>query len=724
MYNNSSKNKRGGKLYRSEKNPFDMRAPFIFCVAEAVIMILFCAFVFNFVDPDIAAISPALICILIGAFYLVSAGAICIFYIIKYRRLKAAENREKEYNTDIAGMFRFTIDFPYALADSNGDIKVMNGALQNILGYSSAVSRINISEICSVPFQQIMARAENRDEFITNDLFDLPEENAAPVTLRDVLGDGKVYEISSYIMRKRGVTYYLVTFKDINDFDKLKKKADFDEPVVAYIMLDNLQELAQYVRADYRAASAQIENILKDWVSDMRGFIREYDRDKYVATFPKGELSAQIVDGFSILKNIMNHKIGDNSFPVTVSMGIASFSGSMSQKEKEAFAALELAIKRGGNQVAIKQSLTEGCKYFGGTHKTMENNTAVTSRVSGEILEEHITTSSNIVIMGHANPDFDSIGSCVGIARFAMEVIADRCHGKDIPVNIVVNKDCDAFKICEHQLAPLKIYENIFIRKVAAQDIITPDTLLIICDVNNPYIFEAPELVKTAQKIALIDHHRLGGELTYAPFLQYVEATKSSTSEIVSEIFMQSRFIDKLHKEEAEILMSGIMLDTNNFTRNSGAQTFATSHYLYGRGAHTEVVREFFNEHLEEVLLTSSFEAKTEIYRDSAAIACMVSERNSSEDRVIAAKVANNLLSVIGVEASFAVMQVADDIVISARSKGKVNVQLILERLFGGGHFDMAGAQLRGTSLEDACEQLKAAIDDYYLYDYVKQNEN
>lgn len=722
MSNRSIKNRKSGHN-RSEKNPFDMRAPFIFCVAEAVVMILFCAFVFNFANTDIAVISPVYICLLVGAAYLLSAGSVCLFYIIRYRKLRAADDREREYNTDISRMFRSTIDFPYALVDLHGDVKVMNGSLQKILGYSGVVNRVNISEICAVPLQQIMARAENRDEFTPSDIFDLPEESAAPINLYDVLSDGRVYEIVSYIMRKRGVTYYLITFKDINDFDQLKKRMDYEEPVVAYIMLDNLQELAQYVRADYRAASAQIENILRDWVGGMRGFIREYDRDRYIATFPKGELSAQIADGFNILKSIMGLKIGDNSFPVTVSMGIASFDGSMQKKEKEAFAALELAIKRGGNQVAVRQSLSEGCKYFGGTHKTMENITAVTSRVSGEILEEQIKNSSNVVIMGHANPDFDSIGACVGMARFAMEVIADK-GSKNIPVNIVVDKDSESFKICERQLSPMSIYDEIFIRKVAAADLITPSTLLIICDVNNPYIFESPDLAKTAQNIALIDHHRLGSELSYAPFLQYVETTKSSTSEIVSEIFMQSRFADTLHKEEAEILMSGIMLDTNNFTRNSGAQTFATSHYLYSRGAHTEVVREFFNEHLEEVLLTSNFEAKTEIYRGSAAIACMVSERESSEDRIIAAKVANNLLNVIGVEASFAVMKIGEDISISARSKGRVNVQLILERLFGGGHFDMAGAQLRGTSLEEAYEQLKAAIDDYYLYDFVKTEDN
>ena len=325
--------------------------------------------------------------------------------------------------------------------------------------------------------------------------------------------------------------------------------------------------------------------------------------------------------------------------------------------------------------------------------------------------------------MGHANPDFDSVGSCIGAARFTLSVIeekrAEDPNSPEIPVNIVIDKKSETVALCASQLAPLGIYEDLFIERAYAKDLVTATTVLIICDVNNSYIYEAPELAGAVRDIAIIDHHRMANTLSFEPFLQYIEATKSSASEIVSEILMHSRYADTLHKEEAEVLLSGIMLDTKNFTRNAGAQTFETTHYLYSRGAHTGVVREFFNESLDELLLTGEFESKARIYRDDIAITWMTLEGEPKPgDRVIAAKVADNLLSVKGVKASFALIKIENDVIISGRSKGEVNVQLILERLKGGGHFDIAGAQIKNGSLTRSCEMLKSAIDDYFEVDH------
>jgi c-di-AMP phosphodiesterase-like protein len=275
------------------------------------------------------------------------------------------------------------------------------------------------------------------------------------------------------------------------------------------------------------------------------------------------------------------------------------------------------------------------------------------------------------------------------------------------------------------QLSQLEIYNDVFITKEAARDLVSTDTVLIICDVNNIAIYESPELVNTTPAIAVIDHHRLASALSFDPFLQYVETTKSSASEMVSEILMLSRFGDMLHKEEAEVLLSGIMLDTNNFTRNAGAQTFEITHYLYACGAHTGVVREFFNESLDELLITGEFESKARLYRDNVAITWMTLERPSTpEDRVIASKVADKLLKIKGVQASFALIKMDNDVVISGRSKGSINVQLILERLKGGGHFDIAGAQVKNSSLTKTCELLKDAIDDYFEFDHQRKGEN
>lgn len=721
---------KGGNLCAEEKRierlNFDIRAPFIFAVSEGCVLLLLCAILTNMLKKQESEIPLGILYTSIIAFYVLTAGAVCIFYSIKFHIIKVNEKNARLHNTEIYDMFRFVVDYPYAVVDANGRVKVLNGALQDILGHSSAIGKLQLSDFCPVSIGELIARAINKETYITSDVLDLPEEKNLSQFPTVMLSDGKMYEINCYVMKHDGSNYYFVTFKDVDNYYRLRENVKKNIPVVAYIMLDNLQELTQYVRADYRTASAKIETILKDWVNGMNGFIREYDRDKYIAVFSKEQLDIQMGRDFPILGEIMGLEIGDNSFPVTVSMGIASVDDSMSVKEKEAFSALEMAIARGGNQIAVRREKSGNCVFFGGAHKTMENNTAVASRMAAEILEEKIAAASSVLVMGHANPDFDSIGSCVGVYSLARSILSEKYPDEKLrpEVKIVVNKECETFNICERQLSTLDFYKDAFISKDVANDYVRNDTVLIITDVNNKFIFESPALAQAVNDIAIIDHHRLASELTFSPFLQYVETTKSSASEIVSEIYQQSRFADLLYKEEAEVLMSGIMLDTNNFTRNAGSQTFAISHYLYGRGAHTEVVREFFNEDLEEVLLTSMFEANTEMYRGTVAISCMISQRDDpSEDRILASKVANNLLKVKGVEASFALIKIKDDIAISGRSKGSVNVQLILERLKGGGHFDMAGAQMSEVSMAEADEQLKGAIDDYYEYDFAPVNQ-
>lgn len=714
---------------RSARFKSDLTLPMIFFVVEAAILLGIIALLnFHFTNEDNHQII-SLISVVVFVFYVFSAGALCLFYAIRARRTRKARYEAQQLETEIYDMFRYTIDLPYAITDREGKVKILNGALQDILGFRHAVSGIDLSEFCSVPIGVITASARNRDDYLHETIYDLPgnaSEHEAAVTR---LTDGRRYETVPYILKIRGENYYFIVFRDVEDYLALSELHEKESTVVAYIFLDNLQELAQYVRADYRQASAEVENILKAWVGEMNGVITEYENDKYVATFSKEQLDIQMSLDFDIQQRIMSMKIGDNSFPVTVSMGIASIDGTLKEKERAAFAALDIAIKRGGNQIAIRREDETGYIFFGGTHKVIENNTAIVSRVGGELLERHIKKASDILIMGHSNPDFDSIGSCVGMARFAMEVIKDAykdTEGEPPRVNIVINKSGETFKTCYEQLSPMEIYENIFISKEDARDLVTSDTVLIICDVNNPVIFEAPELVKTVSNIAVIDHHRLASALTFQPFLQYVEATKSSASEIVAEILFRSKYGDRLHKEEAEVLLSGIMLDTNNFTRNAGAQTFEITHYLYNRGAHTTVVREFFNESLEELMLTGEFESKARIYKDCIAIAHMAIDRPATpEDRIVASKVADNLLHIKNVEASFALIRINNDVVISGRSKGNINVQLILERLKGGGHFDMAGAQVRNAQLTKASSMLKDAIDNYFEFDHKKaENDN
>ena len=722
------KNKQESKLLentefrRRERFYPDLAAPMIFAFIEAVTLLISCALLDTFIrnEHNSAIVTIALYAAL--PLYLCTAGVVCLVYAVRSKRVRRARVESARFETEIYDMFRTVIDLPYAISDSTGKVMIINGALSDVLGFKNAVSGIPLSDFCTVPIKTLISEAKNRDFYLTEAIYELPEELELHESSITRLTDGRRYEAISYVFKLNAENYYFIIFRAVEDYLSLYEKHEAESPVVAYIQLDNLQELSQYVRADHRSASAEAENILRDWVGGMQGFIREHTRDKYVAVFSQEELEEQIKNEFEIQKKIMALKIGDNSFPITVSMGISATGDTLSEKERNASAALHMAIQRGGNQVAVRRRDSTGYIFFGGTHKTIENNTTIVSRVSGELLASKIRQASNVLIMGHSSPDFDSIGSCVGAARFALSVIDEfRGEGnkRNIPVNVVVDKHADCFEVCRSQLSPLGIYENIFIAPEAAPDLVSTETILIICDVNNPYIFLAPELAKSVREIAILDHHRMAGTLPFQPFLQYIEATKSSASEIVSEMLFHSRYGDTLHKEEAEVLLSGIMLDTNNFTRNAGAQTFEAVHYLYSRGAHTGVVREFFNESLDELLLTGEFESKAIIYKNDVAITWMTADdEKSPQNRIIAAKVADNLLHVKGVKASFALIKIGNDVVISGRSKGEVNVQLILERLKGGGHFDIAGAQVKNASLTKSCEMLKNAVDDYFEYDH------
>lgn len=714
---------------RAARFSVDLSTPMIFCVCEAVVFLSLLAMLNLFFKTPANEKSITLITLATLIFYILSAGTLCVFHSIKAYKVKKAKQDAKQIETEIYDMFRYIIDYPYAIIDGFGKVKIMSGALQDILGYQTAVSGINFSEFCAISPEIVISGAKNRDDYLEESIFDMPKD----VTLAEAdvtrLSDGKRYEVVSYIFKIRGENYYFIVFKDVEDLLSLTEREERERTVVAYIHLDNLQELTQYVRADYRSASTEAENLLKQWVKEMNGFIREYENDKYLAVFSKQELDKQIRTDFDIRNRIMDLKIGDNSFPITVSMGISAVGDTLLSKEKSAFDALNIAIGRGGNQIAMRREGVQDYTFFGGTHKIIENNTSVASRVAGELLEKKIRAASGVLIMGHSSPDFDSIGSCVGMARFALSVFEDEYKNGDLGstprVHIVMDKTAESFSICRDQLAPLNVYDEIFITKEAASDLVDSETVLIICDTNNQRIYESTELISTVKSIAVLDHHRLASPLAFEPFLQYIEATKSSASEIVSEILMRSKYHEKLHKEEAEVLLSGIMLDTNNFTRNAGAQTFEMTHYLYSCGAHTGVVREFFNESLEEILLTGEFESKTRIYRDCVAIAWLTIDRPSTpEDRVTASKVADKMLRIKGVQASFALVRVDNDVIISGRSKGAINVQLILERLKGGGHFDIAGAQVRNASLTQTCEQLKNAIDDYFEYDHRTSTED
>ncbi len=645
------------------------------------------------------------------AVYALVAGSMLVSSILKYIRISDFEAASENFNTEIYDMFKYVVDIPYAIVSTDGVVKIVNGSLQDILGYKIPLCNVDLGVFCSVPIEEIAAAASKNGEVSgTSSGF----EDATNRLICNL--SGKRYEIIPYTMRSKGQDFYFTVFHDVSDLLALKDKMRREEPIVAYIVIDNLQELAQYVRVSYRSATTEIETILHEWASNVHGFIREYERDKYIMVFSASELAKAEREGFPILETVREVKLGDNTFPVTISMGICAEGKDMLQREKIAAEALDVALQRGGDQVIVRRA--SGIKIYGGQVNTLQSNSSIPSRVNSNQLCAKIEEAGNVIIMGHRNPDFDAIGGAVGIARLAISVKKSAAS-----VRIVTDLRSSDFAACYEMLSALTEYKNMFVDATEGLDLVRSDTLLIVVDVNNINIVESPDIAHSVSNIAIIDHHRQFEVFNFKPVLSYIHPTASSTCELVSEMIQQSKYSDQLAKEEATILLAGIMLDTKNFTHGAGAQTFSAVHYLYERGAHTNVSRNFFNENLEDLLTISDFGTKARIYRDVIAITWMNGTGNDiTANRIAAAKAADRLLTLKGIDATFALVQTGDVVSISARSNDKINVQLVLEKLGGGGHFDMAGAQLNANEIPEVSEKLREAIDDY-LDNVLNKNE-
>lgn len=501
--------------------------------------------------------------------------------------------------------------------------------------------------------------------------------------------------------------YHLSVFDEMTELFDLKDKVARDNLVVAYIVLDNLEELAQYVKVDYRQAANNIEMHLKAWANSIGGVMCEYDRDKYLLFFSQEKLSEMIENDFPILKKIRSEEIGDDTMSVTVSMGISGVGVSVSEREQNAQIALDTALRRGGDQVVVKKE--SAMEFFGGRAKGMQKQGTVSSRVIADKVAEIIRAHSKIMIMGHKNPDCDSIGACLGMARFAKSV-----GGLSTTVRIIIDTDCETFKVCTANIADLPEYKNVFLSGPSGLDAVTSDTLLIIVDVNNFNIIESPDIAKSVSDIIVIDHHRKVSESSRSLLIEYIDPSASSASELVSEMIENELPENTLLNEEADLLLSGIMLDTMNFTRSTGMRTFSAAYFLRSAGASSEKARVFFEDDITQHLAEAKFfmPENVTIYKENLAIAISMGT-DEKYDRVAASKAAERLITVRKVNAAFALVKIGNTIHISARSTGTINVQLILEKLHGGGHFDSAGAQVNGRTMNEVLVLLKSAINQY-----------
>lgn len=531
--------------------------------------------------------------------------------------------------------------------------------------------------------------------------------------------DDSNYHVHCFKIQAEDQTKFVVTFDSSDELNAVRRDCEDKRTVIAYIILDNLDASVVSLHDVTRAVSARAQQIMYEWAAKYNAFIREYESDKYIVVLDGKSYGAIVKDGFKILDNIRSIKIPESDITVTASGGVADIVGTMEEKAAAASSALETALQRGGDQVVVKTD--DKVLYFGGNTKSAVNASRVRARMYALMLERMIKNAENVIVMAHRAIDYDGFGACVGIAKIAMYL--------GVKVNIVVNlpKSADDsamndknLRVCLDEISKLPEYDNIFVNKTEAQDLTSPSTLVIVTDVNNPALLEAPALPDCTENIAFIDHHRKAPENKYEAKLMYISPAASSASEMVAEILEELLPQGIMQKPEANLMLAGITLDTKQFSRSCSVRTYGAAQYLRRQGADQGDVAKFFETNQEEFSAEMKFRRDTKLYKGMFAIAVKKGE-SVLDDKITAAKVADGLLDITGINASFTLCKINGAVNISARSTGKINVSKMMEKFGGGGHFDSAGAQLSDETLENAVTRLKAVLDEYLAES--KENE-
>ena len=645
-------------------------------------------------------ISPAVCGLVLISVYVLAALVIRLTVSKRLNLFRIASNASEEQNSGVIYTFKNMLKIPYAVVTENGKIITVNAAMRNVAGAKATMFNADITAICDIPMEHIIKRVSSAEDNAAD------EESEEIEVLKDKKAlcqiNDRIYHIDSHTLHSKGKMFYLLVFNDVTELKLLSSTHRALHTAVAYITIDNLDEIAQYAQVSYQNEANQVDALLKDWAKSLGGIIREYDRHRYMLLLTRQSLMSCVKNKFEILDRVREIRLGDDSMPVTISVGVTTMGATLADREHEALVCLEMALQRGGDQVVLKNET--GTFFFGGRTKSQQKRSGGHSRVIAGKLCSMIQSSSNVLVMGHCNPDFDSIGACVGIAAL--------CKHLGAKVKIVTDLNSESFRACTGRLCELADYKDIFVDGVTGLDESEFGTLLIIVDANNFKILEAPEIATNSFKTVVIDHHIKKQEFENEPQLAYIDPSASSACELISEILEFSIPVGTLRKEEANVIMSGIMVDTQNFTRTVGTRTFAAALYLRSAGASPEYARTFFEQAFEDYHNEAVFSTNAEIHKEQIAIT--VSEGTGSpHDRVAAAKAADRLLAVRNVNAAFALVTIGNTVHISGRSNGKLNVQLILEKIGGGGHFDVAGAAISDSELDQAKAMLVGAIDEY-----------
>ena len=513
---------------------------------------------------------------------------------------------------------------------------------------------------------------------------------------------GEFVKSGNHDKNKKDKYMMILYFLDETENIKLKKEYTDSKSCVGIIMVDNYEESMQQIDLDIRPQIiAEIEKSIYEWANEADGIIVKSDRDRFVYLFEQRYLEKLKENKFNILDNIKDIKT-DGKAQFTLSIAISNEGLTDKETYQMALNTMDVVLGRGGDQAAIREN--GKYQFFGGRAEEVEKRTKVKARIVAHALEELIKENDQVLIMGHINPDIDAIGSALGIYQLAKEL------GKD--AYIVANTEGKALQDLNYSIEEQEIYKGVIINKEIADEKITDKTLLIIVDTHKASYVEAPELIEKTNQIAIIDHHRRSPDFIQKSILTFHEVYASSAAELVTEILQYTSTQIELSQFEAEVLYAGIMMDTKNFTFKTGVRTFEAAAYLRKYGIDIIKVKKWFQSDLETYNRVTEIIKTTEIVKNSIGIAMYKDEDKNAN--LICAKTADELLTIGDITASFVLGNDGEKITISGRSIGDINVQVILEKMGGGGHITLAGAQIENKNIEEVKKELIQKIDEYF----------
>ena len=661
MQNNNSKKIFEGLISRTK----------IYLILIAILLIVICVL-------NIHYFMPSVILYILILFY--------TYWSNKKRRAELSDHLQ-DLNLHIDKAAKDTMinsPFPLIIIETNGNI------VWKSTKFVKEFSNTDISGVLNDLVKQIKLEIENNEQD--------PEKSIH----KDLEIGNKIYEIQGKYTKTKEDYMLTLYFLDETKNVELAKLYNDSQICVGLIMIDNFEEINQRITNEEKPnLTAQIDKAIYDWAATFKGLVIKSERDIFVCIFEKKYLQELEEKKFNILDTIKELELTDK-MQITLSISVSIEGESNYEKYKSSQAGLDIALGRGGDQAVVREN--GKYQFFGGRTQELEKRTKVKSRIVSHALEELMQESKNVMIMGHTNGDIDSMGASMGIYRLAKSL--------GIETYIVNNSTGLSLENFVETAKQEKEYQEAIINKAEALSKITPETLLIVVDTHKRNYVEVPELLKETSKIVVIDHHRKSPDFIEEAILTFHEVYASSTCELVTEILEYAKKEVELNNIEAEALYAGIMMDTKNFTFKTGVRTFEAAAYLRKCGIDIIKVKKWFQSDLKTYNKISKIVENAEIVKDTIGISTYLEE--DKDANIICAKAADELLTISDITASFVIGKIGEKVCISGRSIGDINVQVILEKLGGGGHITLAGAQVEGMTIEEVKKILIEKIEEYF----------